>query len=106
MKTGNVSTRCPEDVMVSRRIRDLRANVGSGSIHQAINEWRAGILKDLLSASTELIKRLYPIVVLHSDNEYRAHCGCTSGRRTAGSASSDRVYSCAAASSQKRKDRK
>src|SRR5262249_42191290 len=57
-------------VNVRFRIGDLVADAG-GAIHQAIDERRRWILKDLLGAG--LGAGLGPVVILHRDYEHRFH---------------------------------
>jgi hypothetical protein len=38
-------------------------------VYQAIDEWRIGILENLLDRARELIRRLRPIVIFHRDHE-------------------------------------
>jgi hypothetical protein len=40
-----------------------------GPIHQAVDEWRCGVLKDLLDSAGKLVSGLGPIVVFHGDHE-------------------------------------
>ena len=51
-----------DDLAVDRRNR--------GPVHQAIDEGRIWILKNLLDRPRELVGRLRPIVIFHGDHEY------------------------------------
>ena len=48
-----------------------------GSVDQAVDERRVGILKDLLDRAGKLIGRLSPVVVFHRDHENRLDWGAT-----------------------------
>jgi hypothetical protein len=68
MDVGIVAGRGGQDVMVRGGVRHLLAD-RRGSVHEAVDIGRSGILNNLLDAARELIGGLCPIVILHRDDE-------------------------------------
>src|SRR6516225_2125654 len=63
-----VAGRGGQNVMVCGGVRHLIAD-RRGSVHEAVDIGRSGILKNLLDAARELIGGLCPIVILHRNDE-------------------------------------
>src|SRR5215472_7261592 len=72
-----VSAGASQHVVIIGGVGHLPANMAqtathdgiSAPVHQTIDEWRMGILKDLLDGTAELVCRLGPVVVFHRDDE-------------------------------------
>src|SRR6478609_10076927 len=39
------------------------------AVHKAVEEWRGGVLENLLDPAGELVRGLGPVVIFHGDNE-------------------------------------
>ena len=77
MNVRIVSARSSQNIVVSGCVSDLLTDVDDLSVHdgecrpahKAVDEWRVGILKNLLGAAGKFICRLTPVVVFHCDDE-------------------------------------